>query len=214
VNGWRASGRGHTLAEEVTMVLPARKTPKPATYADILALPDHVVGQIVEGELYVAPRPASRHARASTKIVAALGSFDSDGGGPNDPGGWWLAFEPELHLGRNVLVPDIAGWRRERLPDWPDVAYFTLAPDWVCEIVSPRSASMDRVKKMRLYGEAGVTWMWLVDPVEQFVESYVREGERWVQAGAWDGAEEAARIPPFDAVAIELPRWWGGSTGP
>jgi Uma2 family endonuclease len=197
------------------MVLPVRKeVKKPATYADIVALPENVVGEIIEGELHVSPRPASPHARAGTSLAQDLGPFDRESGGPRGPGGWWIAFEPELHLGRDVLVPDVAGWRRERMPEWPGVPFFTLAPDWVCEIVSPRSASTDRVKKMRLYGEAGVTWMWLVDPMAQTVESYVREADRWIQAGVWDGADEAARIPPFDAVEIELPRWWGGLTVP
>lgn len=137
---------------------------KPATYADIMALPDHVVGEILDDELVVSPRPAPAHAFASSGIGMDLGPFHRRLGGPGGPGGWWIIDEPELHLGPHVLVADLAGWRRERMPVRPQTAWFELAPDWVCEVQSPRTARRDRVQKMRMYGEHGVRWLWLVDP--------------------------------------------------
>ncbi|MCL4810469.1 MAG: Uma2 family endonuclease, partial [Thermoanaerobaculia bacterium] len=115
-----------------------------APYEDLVALPEDVLGQIVDGELHATPRPAIDHQRASSILGVRLGDpFDVGGG---DPGGWWIVDEPEIHLGRDVLVPDLAGWRRERLPALPREAFFTLAPDWVCAVPSPSTARLDRLK--------------------------------------------------------------------
>lgn len=189
------------------MTLPANK---PATYADILALPEHVVGEIIDGELVVSPRPAPRHARVGTASAQDLSPFDRKGGGPPDrPGGWWILFEPELHLYRGqVVVPDLAGWRRERMPTLPETAFFELPPDWVCEVISPSSGRRDRIHKARIYLDCGVEWLWLVDPLAQTVEVLHAETGRWVVAGGWEGEDAEARIPPFDAVALDLARWW------
>src|SRR5512147_945510 len=108
------------------------RSPKPATYEDILALPPHVTGQIVDGELHVSPRPANPHASASSTLGMDIGSAYQRGRG--GPGGWWIVFEPEIHLGRDIVVPDLAGWRRSRLPSIPPAAFFPLAPDWICEV--------------------------------------------------------------------------------
>jgi Uma2 family endonuclease len=136
-----------------------------ATWDDLLAVPDHMVAELIDGELYTSPRPAPPHALASSGIGSVL--FDRfngpPGGGSASPGGWWILFEPELHFGDDVLVPDLAGWRRERLPALPDLAYFTLAPDWVCEVISPSSGRLDRVKKMPVYAREGVAHLWLID---------------------------------------------------
>ena len=182
---------------------------KSASYQDLLKLPDNVVGEIVDGELIVSPRPASPHARASSAAGMEIGGpFHRKPGDPRGPGGWWIIDGPELHLGRHVLVPDIAGWRREKMPKWPDVAHFSQTPDWVCEVVSARSARHDRVVKARIYREAGVEWFWLVDPIARFVEVLQNGGERWSIAGTWAGDDAAARMPPFDAVDVDLGRWW------
>ena len=126
--------------------------PRKATYADLEAVPPHKVAELVDGKLYVSPRPAFPHARAAGRIYRQLdGPFDQGLGGP---GGWLLLLKPELHLGEDVLVPDIAGWRRERMPKMPQVVGFTLAPDWVCEVLSPSTAKLDREKKMKVYAHA------------------------------------------------------------
>ena len=126
------------------MAAPRRR----ATYEDLMQVPDTKVAEILDGELFVSPRPASPHAYAAMAIGSRLHtSFHGDGDAdqPAGPGGWWLVFEPELHFGDDVLVPDIAGWRRERMPSFPSVPYFTLAPDWVCEVISPSTGRIDRI---------------------------------------------------------------------
>ena len=128
-----------------------------ATYADLLEVPEHLVAEIIDGELLTSPRPASPHALAASAIGSALfDRFNGPPGGADRPGGWWILFEPELHLGEDVLVPDHAGWRRERMPALPDVVGFTLAPDWVCEVISPSTARIDRGRKLRVYAREQV----------------------------------------------------------
>lgn len=119
-----------------------------ATYEDLLQVPDHLVAEVVNGELITAPRPASAHTRAASALTQDLGPFDRSKGGPGGPGGWSTLFKPDLHLDSDILVPDLAGWRRERMPALEDVPYFTQAPDWVCGIVSPSTAQTDRVGKI------------------------------------------------------------------
>jgi Uma2 family endonuclease len=176
-----------------------------ATYDDILAAPEHMIAEIIDGELVTQPRPAFPHARATTKIGSSLdGPFDS---GKVGPGGWILLYEPELHLHGEVLVPDLAGWRRERMPEVPNVAASELAPDWVCEVLSPSTAATDRVRKMRIYARERVAYAWLVEPIAQTLEAYRLEGERWVQVGAWVG-DEKVRAEPFESFELELASLW------
>jgi Uma2 family endonuclease len=180
--------------------------PRPdATYEDLLALPDNVVGEIIQGELVVSPRPAAPHARTSSGIGGELVlPFDHGRGGP---GGWWIVDEPELHLGRHVLVPDLAGWRRERMPSFPTGPFFPIAPDWICEVISPSSQRLDRIRKLPIYLEHGVSWAWLVDPLARTLEVLERAGDRWTVAAAHEGSE-VVRAIPFDAIEIPLEGWW------
>jgi Uma2 family endonuclease len=182
--------------------LPKRRE---ATYEDLLALPDDVLGQLVEGELHATPRPAIDHQRTSSTLGFDIGvPFDRGRGGP---GGWWIVDEPELHLGRNVLVPDLAGWRRERLPALPREAFFTLAPDWVCEVLSPSTARIDRLKKLAIYAREGVEHAWLVDPALETLEVFRRQGEAWLLV-LTAGGDEVVRAEPFDAVELSLTGLW------
>jgi Uma2 family endonuclease len=136
---------------------------KRATYEDLLEVPDHLVGEIADGELFVSPRPGPRHANASSLIGGDLSSSYQRGRG--GPGGWWILDEPELRLETDVLVPDLAGWRRERMPSLPEAAWFEIPPDWVCEVVSPVTGRLDRVRKVPIYARHQVEWLWLVDPI-------------------------------------------------
>lgn len=183
--------------------------PRRATWADLCAVPDESIAEIIDGELIVSPRPAFPHARTGSVIGVVLGGpFDVGGGGGADaPGGWWFLDEPQLHLGGDDLVPDLAGWRRERVPVLPNVARCEIVPDWVCEILSPSAARTDRMKKMPVYARVGVGHVWLVDPIARTLEAYRLEGGRWVVVGMW-GGDVAVRAEPFDAVALDLSRWW------
>ena len=183
-----------------------RKERRKATYEDLMNVPDHLVAEIIDGELIASPRPASPHALASSALGASLmGPFHFGTGG--GPGGWWILDEPELHLGKDVVVPDLAGWRRERMRVLPRVAAFEMAPDWVCEVVSPGTARMDRVSKMAIYAREKVGHLWLVDPLVQTLEVYRLEAEHWVVSSTHAGAE-GVRAEPFEAVELEMSRWW------
>jgi Uma2 family endonuclease len=182
--------------------IPARKR---ATYQDVLDAPEHLVAEVLDGELYTQSRPAGRHAEAATVLGMDLGGpFHRGRGGP---GGWILLFEPELHLGPDILVPDLAGWRRERLPQVPDVAYFELAPDWLCEVLSPATALHDRQRKLPIYVREGVSHVWLLDPLVRVLEVYRLEGSGY-RYGTTHGGAEVARIEPFEAVELELAALW------
>jgi len=187
---------------------PATKGPaRRATHQHLLAVPEHLVAEIVDGELVTSPRPALRHARASSAVGAVVfGNFDSGRGG-SGPGGWWILNEPELRLRDDVIVPDLAGWRRERMPVLPDRAACELAPDWVCAVVSPATARHDRVRKAAVYARERVSHLWLVDPLSQTLEVFRLEGERWVRLSAHGGSERV-RAEPFEAAELDLSRWW------
>ncbi|HEX4382227.1 MAG TPA: Uma2 family endonuclease, partial [Myxococcales bacterium] len=185
------------------MSKPERIPPR-ATYEDLKRVPDHKVAELVAGELIVSPRPAARHAVASSRLTGALTIFDRKPGG-NEPGGWHILIEPELHFGEDVLVPDLAGWRHERMPLVPDVAFFTLAPDWICEVMSPSTRAFDRVRKLPIYAREGVGHAWLLDPIDKVLEVYRRDAAGWLSAGAYQGALKV-RAEPFEAIEIDLAR--------
>jgi len=188
----------------------ARRPDRRATYDDLLRLPENVVGEILDGELIVSPRPASPHALASSAIGSGLfGLFNRGSGGAGGPGGWWILDEPELHLHGDVLVPDIAGWRRERMPSLPSVAAFELPPDWACEVQSPSTARIDRARKLPIYAREQVRHLWMVDPLARTLEVLRLESGRWTVL-AVHAADERVRAEPFDAVELELASWWMG----
>ena len=179
-----------------------------ATYEDLLKVPENMVAEILDGELYATPRPASPHANAASGIAGDVrGPFHREPDGPGQPGGWWILFEPELHLGPDVVVPDVAGWRRATMPVLQNVAAFTQAPDWACEVVSPTTAGADRGRKMRIYARESVGHLWLVDPLAKTLEVYRLQGTQWVVVSTHTGSERV-RAEPFAAVELEIARWW------
>lgn len=181
----------------------AFRSPKPGavTYEDLLALPEYVVGEIVDGELYASPRPSLPHASVASILSGDLvPPFYRGRGGP---GGWIILFEPELHLGRDVVVPDLAGWRRARLPEVPDAPFLTLAPDWICEVLSPSTARLDRLKKMHSYAEHEVEFAWLLDPAARTLEIFRRRETQWLLT-AVRGGGNAVRAEPFEAIELDL----------
>jgi len=173
-------------------------------YAALEALPEGVVGEIINGQLYVNPRPAGPHALTASHLGADIsGPFDRGRGGP---GGWWIIDEPELHFVRDteIVVPDIAGWRRERMPTVPDDQRFEVVPDWICEVLSPSTASRDREVKMPLYARYGVPYAWLVDPIARCVEAFTLDDGQWVEAASF-GDGEPVCAPPFEVVSLVSP---------
>jgi Uma2 family endonuclease len=183
-------------------------TKRRASYADLFDVPEHMVAEIIDGDLVASPRPASPHALAASGIGSDLfGAFNRPPGDPERPGGWWILDEPELHFGEDVLVPDLAGWRRERMPVLRDVPAFELAPDWVCEIVSPATGRLDRTRKMPIYAREQVGHLWMVDPILRTLEVYRLEDSRWLVASTHGGVDRV-RAEPFDAVELQMSRWW------
>jgi Uma2 family endonuclease len=184
------------------MADPARRR---ATYDDLRAVPAHLVAEILNGELCTSPRPSPPHARAASSLGGELyGPFDRGRGGP---GGWIILIEPELHLHGDVLVPDIAGWRREQMPALPKSSAFELAPSWVCEVLSPSTASIDRTEKLPIYARERVGHVWLVDPLLQTLEVFRLDGAGYRFIAAWH-AEAVVQCEPFEALSIRLSDLW------
>ena len=180
---------------------------RPTLYEQLEALPDGLTGEILDGQLHTQPRPTPRHLRAASRLDRVLGRQFDDG--EDGPGGWWIFPEPELHFVRDleVVVPDLAGWRRERMPQPPEGHRFTLVPDWVCEILSPSTESTDREIKLPIYARFGVPYAWLVDPRARTLEAYVLDGGTWRDIGRFSGVERVA-VSPFDAAPLDLAGLW------
>ena len=179
--------------------------PPRATYQDVLGAPAHRVAEIIDGTLYTHPRPAPAHAVASSVLGGELGPpFHRGHGGP---GGWWIIDEPELHLGEDIVVPDLAGWRRERMAELPDTAYFSLAPDWVCEVLSASTRRHDLHAKRPIYAREDARHLWLVEPTDRTLEAFELRDSAWVLiASAKD--DDPISIRPFDAITFSLGDLW------
>ena len=184
---------------------------RPATFKDLETVPENKVGEIIDGTLYVSPRPAGPHVVASSALGVVLGApFQFGNGGP---GGWWILDEPELHFGDDALVPDLAGWRRERMPEPPVDVAFTIAPDWVCEVLSPSTRRLDLAKKLPKYARAGVQHAWVVDPIAKTLQVFRRQEKMWLVVTTFEG-EDKIRAEPFDAIEIDLTNLWGTEAPP
>ncbi|WP_437835343.1 Uma2 family endonuclease [Sorangium sp. So ce1153] len=191
---------------------PAAKTRR-ATYADLEAVPPNKVAELIGGVLHVMPRPAPRHANASSVLGIEIGGpFQRGRGGP---GGWWILDEPELRFPDpaapgevDAVVPDIAGWRRERMPELPETAYFALAPDWICDVLSPSTERVDREEKMPVYAREDVRHAWLVDPVKRTLETFsLVPGPEWERGPVYRDAARV-RLVPFEAIELDLSVLW------
>ncbi len=189
----------------------AEVTDKPATYADIEALPPNVVGEILYGQLVTHPRPSPAHAFASSSLGGELvGPFQRGLGGP---GGWYILDEPEIHLGDHVVVPEMTGWKKERMSRLPDTAAFHMRPDWVCEFLSPSTQRHDKGDKRDIYAEFGVPYLWFVNPIQQILKVFRLKGRDWI-AGPTYFADDPVQAPPFDAVTFSLGHLWDSPETP
>ncbi len=196
------------IAQPLVAPSPSRANSNPrkrATHADLAALPEHVVGEIIDGELFVHPRPAFLHAGAASMLGTSLvNPFWHGRGGP---GGWVILFEPEIHCAGDVFVPDLAGWRRERMQELPDTAFTELVPDWVCEVLSPGNSWVQRARKMNLFAREAIPHVWLVDPREQLLEVFELRDALYARLLAAHG-DEKVRAAPFDAIELNLADLW------
>ena len=178
---------------------------KPATYEDLCAVPDNMVAEIIYGVLETQPRPAAPHSLSGFSLADEfVGPFQKGRGGP---GGWVFGFEPELHLGDHVVVPDVAGWRIETMPHMPRTAYFETPPDFVCEILSPSTEKIDRGPKRRIYASFGVGHLWHLDPVAKLLEVFELRDKNWVLFETFQDDDEV-KAPPFDAVPFQMANLW------
>jgi len=177
-----------------------------ATYEDLMRLPDSLVGEIISGELITSPRPTAEHSHASSSLGAdIIGPFQKGKGGP---GGWWILDEPEIHLQADILVPDLAGWRLDIHPGVKGrKKYHVIPPQWVCEVLSPSTAGIDRVKKLPIYARERVDHVWFIDPIAKTLEVYQRSESRWVLLSTFAG-NEPIRAAPFDAIGLDLGALW------
>jgi Uma2 family endonuclease len=187
----------------VTITKPSPRAP---TLADLDALPPGIVGEIIEGVLYTRTKPRAPHQRTTRTIGGRVGDpFDHGRGGP---GGWWILTEPGIELPNTPeIAPDVAGWRRERMPTLPVNDSIRVVPDWVCEILSPTTRRHDMLRKQPYYAKVGVAFLWLVDLDARVLTTYRLEGDAWRLSGTYSGETEA-RIEPFDAVPLNLADWW------
>jgi Uma2 family endonuclease len=184
----------------------AARAPRPATRADLDALPENVVGEVIDGVLYTFPRPRPRHAFAEVRVGADLDS--AFGRGRGGPGGWWILVEPGLELeNAPEVVPDLAAWRKERVPSLPANEPIRLVPDWICEILSPSTRAHDQLIKRRLYARLGVNYLWFVDPDTRSLSVCKLVDGHWYELGVY-GPDERIRAEPFDAVELEMRDWW------
>jgi Uma2 family endonuclease len=176
-------------------------------YEAIGALPEGVTGELIDGQLHTQPRPAGTHALATANLAAEL--IVPYSRGRSGPGGWWILLEPELHLVRDaeILVPDLAGWRRERMPEVPADQRFEVVPDWICEVLSPSTRSRDREIKMPVYARYGVRYAWLIDPDTRTLEVYALEQGGWRQSGTY-GERDHIEAAPFELARFAVAALW------
>jgi Uma2 family endonuclease len=177
-----------------------------ATYVDLLRLSEDVRGEVLAGEIVTAPALLPKHSKAQRALGGFIGGPFDDDDGRGGPGGWWIFVEVDIALGAHDIVrPDLAGWRRERLTDPGEQRPITVVPDWVCEVLSPSTAARDKVQKRTLYADHGVPHYWIVDVDSRTLEAFELHNGRWMLAGSYDEGATAA-IAPFEAIRLEVGR--------
>ncbi|MGC8490690.1 MAG: Uma2 family endonuclease [Syntrophobacteraceae bacterium] len=179
-----------------------------ATYEDLYQIPENMTGEIIDGKLIATPRPARRHTLAASHLGGILippYHFGRGGG----PGGWIIIIEPEIGLGEDILVPDLAGWKKERFPIEEEHNWISAAPDWVCEILSPKSFRTDKIEKMPIYARHNVGHIWLIDPISRTMDAFRLESGRWSLLASF-AEEDEVRIEPFEQIAVHLADLWLG----
>jgi Uma2 family endonuclease len=178
--------------------------PRLSTYKDLLALHEDVRGEIVAGQLRTAPSALPKHSRAMRALGSAIGKPFDDDDGHGGPGGWWILLEVDVQFtSHDIVRPDVAGWRRERLVEPWDTRPIEVVPDWICEILSPSNAALDRVTKAKLYAEHGVQHFWLLDPAERILEAFELSGDLWTRIGSYDDTA-TANVKPFEAIELSV----------
>ncbi len=183
----------------------SESAPIRATYQDLSNIPENTIGEIIDGDLIVTPRPSGEHSNAAFAVSAAIGPPYRFGRG--GPGGWIILYEPEVKFHEDILVPDLAGWRKERFPGWPKDNWFSILPDWICEIVSPSTARHDRITKMRIYASHSVQYFWLIDPRDRTLEVFMLKSGEWAKlAGFADN--DNVRAEPFPELEFPLDDLW------
>ncbi len=181
---------------------PAKKR---VNYEDLYTIPENMIGEIIDGELIVTPRPSAEHSNAAFALSAEIGPPYRLGRG--GPGGWIVLYEPEIKFGDNILVPDFAGWRTERFPGWPAENWFSAVPDWICEILSPSTARNDRIRKMAIYARYEVKYLWLIDPRDKTLEIFRLKSSEWLRLAGF-AENDRVRAEPFHEVELELGNFW------
>lgn len=178
--------------------------PRLATYQDLLALHEDEAGEVVAGQLRTAPSALPKHSRAMRALGGAIGKPFDDDDGRGGPGGWWILLEVDVQFtDHDIVRPDLAGWRRERLVAPWDTRPIEVVPDWICEILSPSNAAYDRVTKAKLYAEHGVQHFWLLDPGERILEAFALSAGLWTCIGSYDDSA-TARVKPFEAIELAV----------
>lgn len=184
----------------------AELAPKKATYDDLYTLPENMTGEIIAGELIATPRPSRKHVATTTLLTSRVVppyQFGEGGG----PGGWIILVEPEVKLGEDIVVPDLGGWKRERFPISEETNWISVAPNWVCEVLSPNTMRHDKVRKMPLYAQHAVEHIWLIDPVAMTMDAFRLEGGRWLLLCSY-AEDDVATVEPFQEVNINLKDLW------
>ena len=183
----------------------AEAAKKKASYDDLFGIPENMTGEIIDGELIATPRPSARHSNVEFVLSARLGPpyRFAEGG----PGGWVILIEQEIMLTDQLLVPDLSGWKKERFPGVPVKNYISVPPHWVCEVLSPGTVGIDKVKKMPVYAQHEIPYLWFVDPLAKTLEVFGLEAGRWFMLAAFTGAVRV-RAEPFREAEIELENLW------